>query len=44
MVLLASDHLRCSVARTSTRSFESFAFFVDVGQTKVNDFDVVMVV
>ena len=44
VVLFASDHFRSCVAWTSTGSFQSLPFLVHVGQTKVNNFDIILVI
>ena len=44
MVSFSSDHFRGSVARTTASSFQCFALFVSIRQTKVDDLDVVLLV
>lgn len=44
MVPLPGDHLRRRVAWTATGCLEHFTFLVHVGQTEVDDLDVVLVV
>lgn len=44
MVLLSSNHLRRSVARTTTGCLESFVLLIDVRQSEVDDFDVIVII
>jgi hypothetical protein len=37
-------HLRCCIARTSTGSFEHLTLSVKISKTKINQFDIVVVV
>jgi len=43
-VLLASDHLRGSITRTTAGRLQSFAFAECVGEAEVNDLNVLLVV
>jgi len=44
MVLLTGDHFWSGIARTSTSSFESLSLLIHVRKTKINNFDVVLVI
>jgi len=44
VVLLASNHLRCSVAGTTTGCLESFVLLINVGQPEIDDFYVVVII
>lgn len=44
VITLPSNHLRCSIAWTSTGSFQHFPLLVRVRESEVNDFDIILVV
>jgi len=44
MVLLTGDHLRSSIARTSTSGLKGLSLLVHVRKTKINNLDVVLVI
>ena len=44
MIMLASDHLRCGVARATTCCLQGLPGAISIGQTKVDYFDVVVVI
>lgn len=44
MVLFTGNHFRSSIARTTTCSFQSLVGLISVAQSKIYDFNVVLVV